>query len=189
MYQFWSQDFLLQDLATSKLTLKLDSSHLSTTQFRAYSFWLRNLGEEPFLWALPPLYMLLSYLGIVASFRIPAKNSHPRQLVIRLCSKDICNCWIDGKMFTGALDGSAVSTSLAGFRIEVNERAYPTYSQRGKTREIYTTHGLTMDSSTPVLGISCPFRPNFEGDAYWPPLPLEARRPSRRSLVSQERFI
>jgi len=67
---------------------------------------------------------------------------------------DICNYWFGGKIFTGALDGSAVFASLAGFRIEVNERTYPTYSQRGKTREVYTMHGLTMDSSMLVLGIN-----------------------------------
>jgi len=60
------------------------------------------------------LHIAILLRDIVANFRIPAKNGRPYPLVVRLCSKDIRNCWINGKIFIGALDGSAVFALLAG---------------------------------------------------------------------------
>jgi len=105
---------------------------------------------EPFLRALPPLYITEN---IIVSFRIPT-NDRFCPLVVKLSSKDIRNRWIDGKRSTGALDGSAISTLLAGVRTEVNERLLAstqhTLSEaRRAIREgcLPTLHGFAMKSS------------------------------------------
>lgn len=68
------------------------------------------------------LHVAVSPGEVVSSFRIPAKGDRPRPLVVKLSSNAVRNRWIDGKRARGALDGSEVAPSLAGSRIEVNER-------------------------------------------------------------------
>ncbi|KYN22277.1 hypothetical protein ALC57_05313 [Trachymyrmex cornetzi] len=68
---------------------------------------------------------------ISACFRIPARGDRPRPLIVRLSSNGIRNKWIDGKRARGVLEGSEVSPSLAGSRIDVNERL------TASAREVY----------------------------------------------------
>lgn len=96
---------------------------------------------------------------IVSCHRIPARGDRPRPLIVKLLSNEARCRWIAGKRARGVLEGSSVSSSFAGSRIEINERL-PASTRRtldearraardGRLHRAWVRNGIVLVKSHP----------------------------------------